>query len=31
MELPKLTFVIDGVNYDLGPEDYILVADGKGE
>ncbi|CAD8133714.1 unnamed protein product [Paramecium octaurelia] len=29
-ELPKLTFVLDGVNYDLDANDYVMKIDSEG-
>lgn len=28
--LPKLTFIIDSIHYDLGPSDYVLKIDSDG-
>ena len=29
-ELPKLTFVLDGINYDLDANDYVMKIDSQG-
>jgi cathepsin D len=29
-ELPKLTFVLDGINYDLDSNDYVMKIDSNG-
>jgi len=29
-DLPKLTFVLDGINYDLDANDYIMKIDSEG-